>query len=205
MIYTLCVEPIDTNLRAELHLYRFRTIIRVLSLHPYFGPRGIRPTTTWSHQQSSPGRSFPSTIAFGTTCSGTKVSKPIISAARLAFAKSLLTSLYRVRRQGYSLVTHYSPGNCPAWIAYIIFCRRPGQYNSICVTMSDLKIYKLCGYCVELQSALADVGIEVYDLWAESGLGIGRAQELDERVAFSFRRLMDYSQLQEKYGGISGV
>jgi hypothetical protein len=75
MIYTLCVEPINTNLRAELHLYQFQTtIIRVLSLHPYFRSNKFRPTTavtTWSHQQSGPaGGSFPSTIAFGTTSCG---------------------------------------------------------------------------------------------------------------------------------------
>ena len=91
MIYTLCVEPINTNLRAELHLYQFRTIILFLSQHPYFRANRFRPTTavaTWSRQESSPGGSFPSTIAFGTTSCGDGISKHIMSASRVAFAKT---------------------------------------------------------------------------------------------------------------------
>jgi hypothetical protein len=48
----------------------------------------------------------------------------------------------------------------------------------------------------ELQTALAEVGIQVYDFWAESDLEIGKARELNEREEFSFRGLMNYAQLQ---------
>lgn len=43
MIYTLCVEPIESDLQAELHLYQFRAIMCIFQRHWYF--RRIAPTT----------------------------------------------------------------------------------------------------------------------------------------------------------------
>ena len=125
--------------------------------------------------------------------------------ARVAFARGLLDTLDSIVRSGYGLLSRYSPGNCPEWITFIIVCRRPGQYKSICVTLTQLKIYKLCGYCVELQAALAEVGVHVYDWWAEANVGIGEAWELDDERDFSYLALMSYSELRRQYGRSPGV
>jgi len=125
--------------------------------------------------------------------------------ARVAFARDLLGALDNILTPTYGLLSRYPPGNCPEWITFIIVCRRPGQYNSLCVTLGRLKIYKLCGYCAELQAGLAEVGAHVYDRWVEAYMGIGEAWELDDEQDFSYRALMNYSELRHRYGHIPGV
>lgn len=39
LIYTPCVEPVSSNLLAELHLFQFRNIAHILSKHWYTGEK----------------------------------------------------------------------------------------------------------------------------------------------------------------------
>lgn len=86
MIRTLCVEPIYDEVRAELHLYQVRTLLRIFSKHWYLN--GISPTTaaaTWSRSGTRPF-----TIAFVTTCSGDPNEKRIMATARFTFANEVI-------------------------------------------------------------------------------------------------------------------
>src|SRR5437762_2696885 len=78
-IYSFCVEAIETQLKAELHLFQFRTILCVLRRGPCFNAT-YAPTTvaaTWSD-------SF-SVIAFATSCVGEPRERKEMAAKRVEF------------------------------------------------------------------------------------------------------------------------
>lgn len=202
LIYTLCVEPITDHLHAELHLFQFRSIVQILSNH--WHTRHYTPSTVaaaWS--KPDPSRSV--TIAFATTCSGPLQSKRKMQRARYEFARYLIHGLKVVTETADSVLVRYNPGNCSDWPAIIMVCRVPGQYYSLCQNKTTDRIYKMCGYCLELQSALASMGIDLLDLWDCSNLGEGEVVEIQATVGYSFRKLMDYSTISQTYSHLAGV
>jgi hypothetical protein len=126
MIYTLCVEPIQSDLQAELHLYQFRTIIRILSKHWYF--ERMSPTTavaTWSRSNST---RF--TIAFATTCSG---DPPPSEPSQLRDSPSQIFWISSKDAPRYLLVILL------ATVRSVIVCRSPDKYFSIRVNLNNSK------------------------------------------------------------------
>ena len=204
LIYTLYVEPVESSLYAELHLFQFRSIIQILSRHWYTGPPFMSPSTivaTWSEPQSN--RSRPVTIVFGTTCVGKLNDKIAMMDARYQFAQNLIKGLDIVRLTSSHLLSIYKPGNCPEWFTIIIICRRRGNYFSLCQNNSKDLIYKLCQYCKELTEVLEKMEVNIYDLWDRSFLGEGEV--IEPLHQFSSRALMSYSVISEKFKHIKGV
>lgn len=205
LIYTLCAEPVTDNLHAELHLFQFRTIVQILSRHWYTGPAKRLPSTvvaTWSSPDRPPKN--PVTITFATSSAASPTEKTEMAKARYAFAQGLIKGLEVIKSQ-INVLGYYRPGNCPEWLTFIIVCRHPGQYLSICQTTSSDRIYKLCGYCQKLQEALARMQIDILDLWTRSSLGEGDAVEVPLAVGFSYRKLMGYLTITENFGDLAGV
>jgi hypothetical protein len=108
-------------------------------------------------------------------------------------------------RVNESLLARFRPGNCPEWVTFLKVCRGPGQYFSICVTLGQLKIYKLCVYCDELKEVLGKMNINICDKWNNSWLGTGPAVEIDPNEGFSYRKLLTYDLIIKQYGSIAGV
>lgn len=204
LIYTLCVERILNDLMAELHLFQFRTIIQILSKHWYAGSYRLSPSTvaaTWSDTNNSTSVR----IAFATTCIGESREKRAMQDARYQFAKSLLTGLQVLKKTTGTLCMFYRPGNCPEWLTFILLWGHAGQYSSICQNKSRDEIFKLCAYCKELAQYFDIMGIHVNDIWDRSQLGVGKAVEIAPRTGFSYRRLMDYTQIKKEFGHVVGV
>jgi hypothetical protein len=204
LIYTLCVEHVTSDLMAELHLFQFRTIVQILSKHWYKGEQKLSPSTvaaTWSESQ----KSIPVKIAFATTCSGERDEKRAMQKARYEFAERLIPGLNVFRKQKGWVCASFMPGNCPEWLVFILVCTDWGTYSSICQNKNKDRIFKLCGYCEELAQYLNRMEIQINDLWDSSNLGVGDAVEVPQRDGFSYRRLMDYVEIQKEFGNIVGV
>ena len=135
MIYTLCVSQI-TNLQAELYLYQFRTIIRVLSSHAYFRATP-RPAIIDLQQLSQPGCPTGARSAVPSLsrqlCAG-PFDKTSYVYHPPCFCKNPVANLSVVKTKS-DCPQPGLLGNCPEWIIFIIVCRRRGQYESICVTL----------------------------------------------------------------------
>lgn len=186
LIYTLCVEHVEHGRLAELHLFQFRTIVRILSSHRYFSSRA--PTTAaaaWSNPDDNGIRS----IAFATTCAGS--GKRLDAMRRVEFAQSLIKRTVEIQQRALGILAVYRPGNCPEWITVIMVCRLPGHYSSLCLTLVKGRIYKMCGYCDELVKYFTDMNIHINDLWSTAMLGLGEVITTSENVAFSYRELLD--------------
>jgi hypothetical protein len=201
LIYTLCVEEIQTDSRAELHLLQFRTIIRILSSHSYM--KTYAPTTVAAAWSASPSNG-PRSIAFATTCSGKGSNKERNAEARFKFTKSLINGLNKLEAEG--ILRAYPGGHCPEFSSLVIVCRRPGDYLSLCLTLVKNKIYKMCGHCALLVDALAEMSINVQDLWLTTELGTGRGVEIEIEKGLSYRELLNYDDIKNSlYGKESGV
>lgn len=207
LIYTLCVEPVTSNQQAELHLFQFRSMIQILAKHWYTGRRReIAPSTvaaTWS--EPDPLRAESVAIAFATTCSGRRKQKADMANARTEFTKHLITSLDVLKKTSGDVLISFGPGNCPEWVTLTIICRSIGRYSSLCQTVSKDFIYKMCDYCAEFASALENMGVNILDLWAYSDLSLGEAVEMPSEEGFSYRALMKYSTVAEKFNQVRGV
>lgn len=192
LIYTLCVEDIHTDLRAELHLFQFRTIIRILSTHWY--RKSYSPSTVAAAWSVSPSNGT-KCIAFATTCSGRGLNKRKNAEARFTFAKSLIHGLQKLETiEG--ILEAYSAGNCPEYPSVVLVCRLPGDYLSLCLNLDKNRIYKMCDYCGLLVRALAEMSINVRDFWLTAQLGTGRGVEIRKEEGFSFRELLSYEHIK---------
>lgn len=81
-----------------------------------------------------------------------------------------------------------TPGNCPEWLTFIIVCQEePGRYYALCQNTPQDRIYKLCGYCEELQCALASLDIDLMDLYDRSNLGEGEIHRPPPIYGFVYR------------------
>jgi hypothetical protein len=188
LIYTLCVERTTSPTAAQLHLYQFRTIVRALANHPYFNSANNSPTTvvaTWA-QAGHP-------VAFATSCSGGRTEKVAMARARLEFAKVFVEQLDVIQYK-VGLLARYQVANCGEYFAFIIVCRQIGEYSSLCLTIHNEYIYKICGYCEELKNALAKMGIGITDLWLESCLSIG--PEVTPENKFPYRHLLTFDEIK---------
>lgn len=203
-IYTLCVESISSDLMAELHLFQFRTIVQILLNHWYTGPVKQSPSTV-AAAWSDPGISAPVKIAFATTCSGEADDKVAMQKIRYAFATRLTSGLQIFRKRQQTVCMYYNPGNCPEWLTFIFLWNLPGQYSSICYNNRADKIFKFCEYCEELANYVDSMEIQVKDMWENSQLGEGKAEHVDRRRGHSYRRLMQYTDIQKKFGHVVGT
>jgi hypothetical protein len=188
LIYTLCVERTTSPIAAQLHIYQFRTAVSALASHPYFNSGNSSPTTvvaTWA-QTGNP-------IAFATSCSGKRTEKVAMARARLQFAK-LFAEQLNVIQQKVGLLAKYSVANCGEYLAFIIVCRRIGEYSSLCLTIHHEYIYKICGYCEELRDTLANMGIRITDIWLDSSLGIGPGVTPEDK--FPYRNLLTFEEIK---------
>jgi hypothetical protein len=202
LIYTLCVEDIMDDLRAELHLFQFRMMVQIMSQLWY--AQGYSPSTaaaTWSASPTARRK-----IAFATTCSGELSQKREMQRMRYAFAQTLATGLLMFRTSTLTVLRFYEPGNCPEWITIIyVSWNSPGPYSSVCYNNRADRIYKFCGYCEELGKYLTTMDILVNDLWDRSQLGIGDVVVKDPTEGFSYRNLMQYDEIKKKFKGLGGV
>jgi hypothetical protein len=188
LIYTLCVEQTASTIATQLHVYQFRTIVRALANHPYFNSANNSPTTvvaTWAQ----PGHP----VAFATSCSGGRTEKVAMALSRLEFAKAFAEQL-DVVQQKVGLLARYQVANCGEYFAFILVCRRIGEYSSLCLTIHNEYIYKICGYCEELRAALEKMGIGITDVWLESTLGIGPGITPENK--FAYRHLLTFEEIQ---------
>ena len=201
LIYTLCVEPVESSLQAELHSYQFRSMVKILSRLWDSEMRHMVPSTvaaTWSELPAHPD-SKSLTICFATTCVGKRDEKTAMAATRYEFARSLITGLDIIRSRSFSICSRYYPGNCPEWITFIVVCRRRGRFYSVCQNTSTQRMYKFCQYCQQLADALGKMGITVVDFCEESFLGDGEVINVPPEIGFSYRKLLSFSAISSRY------
>jgi hypothetical protein len=170
LTYTLCVEEIETDRQAQLHLLQFRTIIRILSSHWYM--KNFAPSTVAAAWSASPSEKGAKCIAFATTCGGKGTDKRKHAEARFQFARDLVGGLNKLKDLG-AILQAYKSGNCPEYKSIVIVCRLPGSYLSLCLNLEKNRIYKMCGHCDLLVDALAEMAINVEDLWLTTELRTG--------------------------------
>jgi hypothetical protein len=197
LIYTLCVEEIQTDRGAQLHLLQFRTIIRILSSHWYM--KSFAPSTVAAAWSISTFENRGKCIAFATSCGGKGTEKQKNAEARFKFAKKLVNSLTKLVaiEEIEGLLESYERGNCVEYETIIIVCRLPGYYLSLCLNLEKNRIYKMCGHCDSLVYALAEMAINVEDLWLITELGTGPGVEIDKEVGFSYRELLSYEYIKD--------
>jgi hypothetical protein len=187
LLYTLCVEPVSDALRAELHLYQFRTIIRALAQHPYFAVYSPSTTAaTWPNNFAQRCH-----IAFFTTCAGRAHEKREMAKSRLEFVQSLIKT-FQVVREKASYLSVLNPASCPEYVAWILTCRQAGNYSSLCFNVRKDAIYRFCAYCETLRVALEDLGIIITDLWDRSSLGVRQGIIVED--GYDYRDLVTFDE-----------
>lgn len=177
-IYSKTVEPIDSPLLAELHLYQFWTIVLILRDCYLYFPSWAMPTTaaaSWTNHGSGNGSFI---IAFGTTCVGPK-SREREMGPRTPGAKQEMRDLRRehITRLKWILnlaenalhINRTLDGNCPEWFIFPSVISGPGTYFSLCFGWDrdekNVKSMKFCPSCIQLAEHLRGEGMNVVDLW----------------------------------------
>jgi hypothetical protein len=166
----MCVEEIKNQLKAELHLFQLRTIVKALGCCKYFAGFATPPTVgaAWADTDVD-GKPF--LIAFATTCVGPKKNldetKEEMSNVRCDFIKTLTTH----RQQNLTIRVNCTNrrGNCPEFVTWRLVCQEVGNYFSLCFSTGDWegkgKSMKFCGHCEELARFLRGQSIDITDLW----------------------------------------
>lgn len=200
-IYTTCVEKIESQLHAELHLFQFRLIIHGLRSCDYF-PLFAGPTTVAAAWTAAP--QF--VIAFATTCVGSRRRGDSIKAA-MADARSRFISIVSTRLNEPITIGEINClnrlGNCPEFVTWRFVCREPGKYLSLCFSLDEddgkAKALKFCNYCHELAKILGRNRFEIADLWEtallcdESFSAVRHPQAL-----YPFRRLKSLEEVTKQ-------
>jgi hypothetical protein len=188
-VYSFCVESIETQLQAELHLFQFRTILSVLRRGPCYDAR-YSPTTvaaTWSD-------SF-SVIAFATSCVGDPRNRARMAAKRVDFIKDTFGVMSFLFTTGLIVVPPNRVGNCPEMIVWGIVCRRPGGYNSLCINVPVgwnvlNKSLRYCGYCNQLANLLDAMQIRITDRWDRTMLRNPAREPVMENEHYPYQELL---------------
>jgi hypothetical protein len=172
LIYTLCVEPIYSAKEAEHHLYQFRTIVQCLSNHWYFKP-DLGPTTVVYTARDN-GRSQRQTIAFAINCCGDLARKHAMAQIRVNYAGRLTEAVLRIQREVNVIRANHRVGNCAEWFSFVIVCRSPGAYDTLCYSLLRDFMYQMCEYCSQFGELLwKSRQIMLRDRIAEASLGMG--------------------------------
>jgi len=169
-VYTKCVEPIYDSDMAELHLYQFWTIVRALKRCSYFASFASPTTAAAAWSEARPAKE-PFVIAFATTCvgGGPSTDKSDMARVRRGFITRLKSIL-----QGQIVIRCPKGGNCPEFVIWSQVVTVGGKYQSLCLGHSPKdkrsKSLKFCDLCKEQADFLKDVGVDIGDLWMQTGL-----------------------------------
>jgi hypothetical protein len=198
-LYTTCVEDINSQLAAELHLFQFRMIINALRTCDYF-PGFAGPTTVGSAWSTSE----PFLIGYATTCVGPKkgshVAKEEMAKARCKFIATITNQL-RVPINIGVVNCPNRPGNCPEFFTWTFVCRDPGNYFSLCFSTEEIdgkaKSLKFCDYCKDIAQFLKQHKIDITDLWDKALLCDDEAMPFTRKgkLLYPFRRLQSADQV----------
>jgi len=198
-IYTMCVEEIKSQRMAELHLFQFRMIIKILRDGKYFAP--FASPTTVASAWTEMGNNF--LIAYATTCVGPKEegdkTKEEMAKLRCEFMARLTA-----HREQVSVVVVICPnrrGNCSEFLVWPMICREPGKYKSLCFSTTPgdegrSKSMKFCAYCDDLAKFLRERQIEIDDLWDKAELCDKDCRVLP-RVHYPYRRLKTTAEIMD--------
>lgn len=188
-VYSFCVEAIETQLKAELHLFQFRTILSVLRRGPCYTAR-YSPTTvaaTWSDSLS--------VIAFATSCVGDPRNRATMAAKRVEFISATFNIMSFLFATGLIVVPQNRPGNCPEMIVWGIVCQRPGGYKSLCLNVPVgrnvlNKSLQYCGYCNQLENLLSGMRIDITDWWDRTMLRNPVSDPVVENEDYPYQELL---------------
>jgi hypothetical protein len=137
LIYSLCVEKSRSRQHATFHLVQYRFILSGLrSARTWYDNWG-GPTTVnavWHKSFAGNNTSFP--IAFGTTCIGQPKEKNEVAASRRDFME-LLTKAFKTDAPPLGSRCLNPAGNCPEFLSWELVCRSSGEYETLCLSVSQ--------------------------------------------------------------------
>jgi hypothetical protein len=208
-IYTKAVEPIVCQRQAELHLYQFWTIIRILKDCEQYFVSFATPTmaaATWTKERE---RTKPHIIAFATTCVGQRLDGA--RAAGSAHSQEL-DDMQKLRCEHINSLketlglTHLEPhrvgtldGNRPEISSWPSVIDGPGRYLSLCfqgLQPSQVKTVKFCEG--ETTALLYNGGVEMTDLWDSAKLVDLTHRRNQRRAQYPFCFLQSTEWIVEK-------
>jgi hypothetical protein len=198
-LYTTCVEDVNSQLAAELHLFQFRMVINALRQCDYF-PSFAGPTTVGSAWSTSE----PFLIGYATTCVGPKkgshVAKEEMAGARCKFITTITSQLRVPITIGLLLNCRNRPGNCPEFVTWRFVCRDPGNYFSLCFSIDETdgkaKSLKFCEHCQDFAQLLTKHKINITDVWDKALLCDEEAMPFTRKgTRYPFRRLQSTNQV----------
>ena len=136
LVYSLCKEDVRSPRHAQFHLLQFRLMMGALRTakawyRGWMGPTNVNGV--WD-AEAAPNRPF-LRMAVAPTCIGRQVEKEEMARIRMEFM-GLLTRAFQVDAPALMPPDCPNPpGNYPEWFSWVLICREPGSFQSLCFDM----------------------------------------------------------------------